>query len=241
MPVPTAATTPGTALLTGASRGLGLTLARYLATRRWHLVMNARDSAPLASVASELAVLTEVTVVAGDVADGQVRERLAQAAGDRLELLVNNASDLGSTPLPALVEYELERLRRVFETNAIAPLAMVQVTLPALRRAGGRVVNISSDAARGGYPGWGGYGASKAALELISLTLAQELEGVTVMTVDPGDMRTAMHQAAFPNEDISDRILPEETLPFWAWLLEQGPERLSGRRFEAQAEIWQAV
>jgi NAD(P)-dependent dehydrogenase (short-subunit alcohol dehydrogenase family) len=229
----------GTALVTGASRGLGLTLARMLAARGYRLVVTARDSATLIAAASELSQLSEVIALAGDVRDASHRRALAAGAGESLDILVNNASDLGSTPLPPLLSYDLDRLRQVFEANVLAPLGLVQESAAALTRARGRVINVSSDAARGGYSGWGGYGASKAALDLVSLTLANELPEVAVVAVDPGDMRTAMHQAAYPGEDISDRRPPEATLPFWTWLLEQDPEAVSGRRFEAQAEVWE--
>jgi NAD(P)-dependent dehydrogenase (short-subunit alcohol dehydrogenase family) len=229
----------GTALVTGASRGLGLTLARMLAARGYRLVVTARDSATLIAAASELSQLSEVIALAGDVRDASHRRALAAGAGESLDILVNNASDLGSTPLPPLLSYDLDRLRQVFEANVLAPLGLVQEGAAALTRARGRVINVSSDAARGGYSGWGGYGASKAALDLVSLTLANELPEVAVVAVDPGDMRTAMHQAAYPGEDISDRRPPEATLPFWTWLLEQDPEAVSGRRFEAQAEVWE--
>ena len=230
-----------TALVTGASRGLGLTLARYLASRGYRLVITAREEGPLSAAAAELGEATAVTAIAGDVRVEEHRRELARAAGERLDLLINNASDLGTTPLPSLAEYDLERLRQLFEANLIAPIALVQETLPALERAGGLVVNLSSDAARGGYPGWGGYGASKAALDLAGLTLANELDGVAVVNVDPGDMRTAMQQAAFPGEDISDRVDPQETLPFWIWLFEQPRPAVNGKRFEAQAEVWEVA
>jgi NAD(P)-dependent dehydrogenase (short-subunit alcohol dehydrogenase family) len=229
----------GTALVTGASRGLGLTLARMLAARGYRLVVTARDSDALSAAARELSQLGEVVALAGDVRDANHRRALAAGAGESLDMLVNNASDLGSTPLPPLLSYDLDRLRQVFESNVLAPLGLVQECAAALVRARGRVINLSSDAARGGYPGWGGYGASKAALDLVSLTLANELPEVAVVAVDPGDMRTAMHQAAYLGEDISDRRPPEATLPFWTWLLEQEPEAVSGRRFEAQAEVWE--
>jgi NAD(P)-dependent dehydrogenase (short-subunit alcohol dehydrogenase family) len=183
--------------------------------------------------------------IAGDVADPDHRRRLVAAAEERgrLDLLINNASDLGATPLPSLAEYPLERLERVFAVNVLAPLGLVQNALPLLERTGGLVINVSSDAALGGYPGWGGYGASKAALDLISLTLGSELapRGVAVVSVDPGDMRTRMHQAAFPGEDISDRPLPEVTVPFWGWLLGRERAAINGRRFHAQAESWEAA
>jgi NAD(P)-dependent dehydrogenase (short-subunit alcohol dehydrogenase family) len=186
-----------------------------------------------------------VVPVAGDIADPDHRRRLvaeAEALG-RLDLLVNNASELGPTPLPPMAQYPLEALEPVLRTNVVAPVGLIQAALPLLQISRGLVVNVSSDAALGGYPGWGGYGASKAALDLISLTLANELKdhGVAVVSVDPGDMRTAMHQAAFPGEDITDRPLPEATLPFWAWLLGQDRAAVNGRRFRAQAEVWEAA
>jgi NAD(P)-dependent dehydrogenase (short-subunit alcohol dehydrogenase family) len=156
---------------------------------------------------------------------------------------VNNASTLGATPLQPLAEYPLEDLEQTLKTNLIAPLGLVQETLTLLKQSGGLVVNISSDAALGGYPGWGGYGASKAALDLVSLTLANELhqEGVGVVSVDPGDMRTQMQQEAFPDEDISDRPLPVVTIPFWAWLFGQEPLAVTGRRYKAQSEQWEVA
>jgi NAD(P)-dependent dehydrogenase (short-subunit alcohol dehydrogenase family) len=158
-----------------------------------------------------------------------------------LDLLINNASSLGATPMPTMVDYLLQELTAVLNINVVAPVALIQDVLPILKHSSGLVVNISSDAARGGYETWGGYGASKAALDLISLTLANELrnDGVGVVSVDPGDMRTDMHQAAFAGEDISDRPLPEVTVPFWAWLFGQDVLAVSGQRFEAQAERWE--
>ena len=143
--------------------------------------------------------------------------------------------------MPPLAETSRENLLSVLDVNVLAPLALVQEALPLLESSHGLVVNISSDAAIGGYPGWGTYGASKAALDLVSKTLAAELRdrGVAVVSVDPGDMRTAMHQAAYPGQDISDRPLPEVTLPFWAWLLSQPPMAVSGMRYQAQAPVWE--
>jgi NAD(P)-dependent dehydrogenase (short-subunit alcohol dehydrogenase family) len=186
-----------------------------------------------------------VRAIAGDITEADHRRRLVEAAGalGGLDLLVNNASILGPSPLSALADLALADLTRLFAVNAAAPLGLVQEALPLLRRRGGLVVNISSDAAVGGYKGWGGYGAAKAALDLLSLTLAGELadSGVAVVAVDPGDMRTAMHQAAFPGEDISDRPMPDTTLPFWAWLLGQERRAVSGRRYRAQADRWEAA
>jgi NAD(P)-dependent dehydrogenase (short-subunit alcohol dehydrogenase family) len=236
------------ALITGASRGLGRTLAHFLAAQGFDLVLTAREVRALESTAQELAVYgRRLLPIPGDVADAAHRRRLAQAAAElgRLDLLVNNASILGPSPLPALADYPLAALEEVLAVNVLAPLGLVQATLPLLRRSRGLVINLSSDAATGGYAGWGGYGASKAALDLLSLTLANELagdgvaaDGVAVVSVDPGDMRTQMHQDAFPGEDIADRPLPEATLPFWAWLLGQERAAINGKRLRAQAEVW---
>lgn len=228
-----------TSLITGASRGLGLELARFLARRGQRLVITARDPVALGRVQQELSEHTEILSLPGDIRDSRHRIELVREAGDRLDLLVNNASDLGTSPLPPLLDYDLGRLREVFEVNVVGPLALTQLAAPALRAATGLVVNISSDASRGGYPGWGGYGASKAALDLITLTVSQEERGFASVSVDPGDMRTDMHQDAFPGVDISDRPLPSVTLPFWAWLLDQPRDRVNGLRFEAQSEVWE--
>jgi len=235
---------PRVALVTGASRGLGRVLAGFLSAEGYELILTARGEDQLAGAAATLSDGGgAVHAVAGDVSDPAHRSALARLVGqlERLDLLVNNASDLGPAPLPELVHYPLVELRAVLETNAVAPLALVQELLPWLERSRGTVVNISSDAAVGGYPGWGGDGASKAALDLLSHTLAEELKDrhVAVVSVDPGDLRTGMHQAAFPGEDISDRPLPEVTLPFWAWLLHQSPDLVTGLRFRAQADRWE--
>lgn len=233
------------ALITGASKGLGFTLASFLAGQGAYLIVTARRAAELDAAAAELRKLGgTVTALAGDIAEASHRSALVEAARKqgRLDLLVNNASALGPAPMPALAEYPLDALRAVFEVNLIAPVALVQAALPLLRSSRGLVVNISSDAARGGYETWGGYGASKAALDLISLTLANELEevGVGVVAVDPGDMRTEMAEIAFEG-DVEDRPLPEATLPFWAWLLGQDPLSVSGQRYEAQSERWEVA
>jgi NAD(P)-dependent dehydrogenase (short-subunit alcohol dehydrogenase family) len=211
------------ALITGASRGLGRSLAGALAARGWRLVVDARAPGPLA------AELPGAAVVAGDVTDPGHRDALAAAVAalGRLDLLVNNASDLGPSPLPALARYPLDALRRVYETDVIAPLALVQLLAPRLRAARGTVVNVSSDAATGPYPGWGGYGSAKAALDQLSAVLAAEEPGLRVYAVDPGDMRTEMHQAAFPGEDISDRPEPAAVVPALLRLLDDRPP--SGR------------
>jgi NAD(P)-dependent dehydrogenase (short-subunit alcohol dehydrogenase family) len=211
------------ALITGASRGLGRALAHALADRGWHLVVDARDTSGLAEA------LPSAVVVEGDVTDPLHRETLSAAvrAIGRLDLLVNNASDLGPSPLPPIAEYPLDALRQVYETDVVAPLALVQHLLPQLRESGGTVVNVSSDAAVEAYPGWGGYGPAKAALDHVSAVLAEEEPAVRVFAVDPGDMRTEMHQAAFPGEDISDRPEPETVVPALLRLLDARPA--SGR------------
>jgi NAD(P)-dependent dehydrogenase (short-subunit alcohol dehydrogenase family) len=201
-----------TALITGASRGLGLELARALAGRDWRLIIDARNAADLERARAELATRTEVVAIAGDVADADHRSRLVWAAGERIDALVNNASTLGVSPLPPLADYPLAELQRVFAVNTMAPLALVQLALPRLPE-GGRIVNITSDAAVEGYEGWGGYGASKAALEQLSNVLAAERTDLRVYAVDPGDMNTQMHQEAFPGEDISDRPPPRDSVP----------------------------
>ena len=234
------------ALITGASRGLGFTLAEFLAAQGYALILTARGAEALHSAAQSLESYgTRIVALAGDVADPAHRRRLADAARSfgRLDLLVNNASVLGPSPLPALADYSLAALRDVLTVNTIAPLGLVQETLPLLKTSGGLIVNISSDAAIGGYEGWGGYGASKAALDLLTRTLANELRpaGVGVVSVDPGDLRTAMHQQAYPGDDISDRPEPAVTLPFWGWLLGQNVLDISGSRYQAQAEQWEAA
>jgi NAD(P)-dependent dehydrogenase (short-subunit alcohol dehydrogenase family) len=202
------------ALITGASRGLGLALARALAHRGWALVVDARGAAALEAARAELAALTRVAAVAGDVADPAHRAALARAAGELggLDALVNNASVLGPSPQPQLLEYPLDELERVYAVNTLAPLALVQALRPHLKR-DTRILNVTSDAAVEAYPGWGGYGSSKAALEQLSNILAAELADRRVYWVDPGDMRTALQQEAFPGEDISDRPPPEESVP----------------------------
>ena len=231
------------ALITGASRGLGKTLAGFLAAQGADLVITARGETDLRATARELEELgSAVIAIPGDITDEGHRLALAHAVESLggLDLLINNASTLGTTPLPALVDYPLDMLATSLEVNVIGPLALLQAVLPSLIQRRGLVVNISSDAAVGGYPGWGAYGATKAALDLMSATLANELRkhGIGVVSVDPGDMRTRMYQDAFPDEDISDRPLPLVTLPFWGWLLGQSPLTVSGRRFQAQGEEW---
>jgi NAD(P)-dependent dehydrogenase (short-subunit alcohol dehydrogenase family) len=210
-----------TAIITGASRGLGLALARALAQRQWALVLNARGTADLERAARELGAITEVVAVPGDVADPAHRMAVVHAAGPEIDVLVNNASVLGPSPQPALAQYPLEVLEQVYRVNVLAPLALAQLVLPRVPD-GGAIVNVTSDAAVEPYEGWGGYGSSKAALEQLSAILAAEQPSVRVYTVDPGDMRTRMHQEAFPGEDISDRPPPEESVPGLLALIEGG-------------------
>jgi len=210
-------------IITGASRGLGLALTRALAARGWTLVVDARDERVLAEATRGLA---GVVAVAGDVTDPRHRERLVAAAGDGIDLVVNNASALGPSPQPALAAYPLEELRRVLEVNLLAPLALIQAALPHLAR-NAVVLDVSSDAAVEAYPGWGGYGCSKAALDHLTAILATEHPALRVYGVDPGDMRTQLHQEAFPGEDISDRPPPEDSVPGLLALVEG--TRPSGR------------
>ena len=200
------------AIITGASRGLGLALAHALAREDWRLVLDARGSAELSAAADELGAVTEVAALAGDVAESAHRRELVRVAGERVDLLVNNASLLGPSPQPALGAYPIEELERVYRANVFAPLALTQLVLPRLPD-GAAILNVTSDAAVEPYAGWGGYGSSKAALEQLTLILAAEHPGLRVYAVDPGDMRTRMHQAAFPGEDISNRPEPEESVP----------------------------
>ena len=208
-----------TAIVTGASRGLGLALARALAERGWRLVIDAREEGPLNDAAGELARVTHVVALAGDVADAEHRASLIAAAGGRIDLLVNNASVLGPSPQPALADYPLDTLEHVYRVNVLAPLALVQLALPLLA-AGARIVNVSSDAAVEPYEGWGGYGSAKAALDQLTAILAVERHDLRVYAVDPGDMNTRMHQEAFPGEDISDRPPPESSVPGLLALIE---------------------
>ena len=214
------------AIVTGASRGLGLALARELAARGYRLVIDARGAEALERAREQLAARTTVDALVGDVADPRHRRVLISRAGERIDLLVNNASRLGPSPQPPLHRYPLDELERVYAVNVFAPLALAQLALP-LMDDGAMILNITSDAAVEVYEGWGGYGSSKAALEQLTRVLAVEHPRLRIHAIDPGDMRTQMHQDAFPGEDISDRPPPEESVPGLVALIEG--ERASGR------------
>jgi NAD(P)-dependent dehydrogenase (short-subunit alcohol dehydrogenase family) len=214
-----------TAIVTGASRGLGFALAEELISTGWRVVADGRDAAALAAAATRLG--PSFVAVPGDVTDRVHRDELVAAAGADLGLLVNNAGILGPSPQPHLADYPLDVLRQVYEVNVVAPLALTQLALPRLRSGGGAVVNVTSDAAVEPYPGWGGYGSAKAAVEQLSRVTAAEEPAVRVWWVDPGDLRTRMHQQAFPDEDISDRAEPATVAPAFLRLLKARPD--SGR------------
>jgi len=217
------------ALITGASRGFGRAVAEELANKDWDLVVDARDDGILQGVARAWPGSGRTTAVAGDVANPAHREELSRVVRDlgQLDLLVNNASELGPSPQPQLDTYPLDELERVYRINTLAPLAIVQLVLPELVAARGAIVNVSSDAAVEAYPGWGGYGSSKAALDQLTAVLAAEQPALAVYAFDPGDMRTTMQQQAFPYEDISDRPEPHTVVPALLRLIEQRPP--SGR------------
>jgi NAD(P)-dependent dehydrogenase (short-subunit alcohol dehydrogenase family) len=210
-----------TALITGASRGLGLALARGLAARSWNLILTARNPERLRSVRDELAAVTHVAALAGDITDAAHRNRLAVLARGHtgLDALINNAGLLGPSPQPGLLDYPLDVLIEVYLANVVVPLGLIQAVRSDLKP-GARIINVTSDAGVTAYPGWGGYGSSKAALEQLSSVLAAENPDLKVYWVDPGDMRTDMHQAAFPGEDISDRPLPDARVAAFVSLLE---------------------
>jgi NAD(P)-dependent dehydrogenase (short-subunit alcohol dehydrogenase family) len=222
------------AIVTGASRGLGQALAEGLARQGWSLVIDGRDHSSLEDASAHLGPLltpgNAVRAVAGDITDPDHRQALVGAAAELggLDLLVNNAGTLGASPLPPLGEYPLDALRVALEVNVVAPLAVTQAALPLLVTSPHpRLLNITSDAAAEAYEGWGGYGAGKAALEHLSAVLAVENPAVTVWSVDPGDLRTSMHQAAYPGEDITDRPEPSSVVPAFLALINS--DRPSGR------------
>ena len=228
-----------TALITGASRGLGLALAEALAARGWRLIIDARGKEELQQVADKLSQYTRVTALAGDVADAAHRRALAVAAraAGGVDAVVNNAGILGPSPQPELLDYPLETLSEVFRVNTLAPLGVIQA-LRYVLKPGARLINVSSDAAVEAYAGWGGYGASKAALEQMAAILAEENPSWRVYVVDPGDMRTQMQQDAFPGEDIGDRPLPQSSVPGLLALLEG---ELPSGRYQARELATEAV
>lgn len=216
-----------TAIVTGASQGLGYALASALVNRAWHVIVDARTSGALDEAATTLG--NGVTALRGDVAEASHRRQLREAvhAAGRLDLLVNNASTIGASPMPQLADIDVETLRSIYDTNVIAPLSLTRAVLPYLIESEGMVVNISSDAAVEPYEGWGGYGPSKAALDHATAILAEEQPQIGAYAFDPGDMRTALHQAAFPDEDISDRPEPEAVVPALLHIIDERPP--SGR------------
>jgi len=221
-----------TALITGASRGLGLVLARELTQRHWNLVVDARGAAALEAVRLELAQVTHIVALPGDITDRAHRRALivaARALGG-IDVLINNASILGPSPQPRLMDYPLDVLEQIYRTNVVAPLGLIQAAQHDLKP-GARIINVSSDAGVQPYAGWGGYGSSKAALEQLSSILAAENPTFRVYWIDPGDMRTQLHQEAYPDEDISDRPLPETSVPGFIELIEGD---LPSGRYEAR-------
>ena len=221
-----------TAIVTGASRGLGFALAAALLRDGRRVVVDARTAPELEAAERRLAELGDVVAIRGNVIDPDHRAALVDAAGSELDLLVNNASVLGPSPQPGLAGYPLHVLEHVYRVNVVAPLGLAQLAIPRMP-AGAAILNVTSDAAVEPYPGWGGYGSSKAALELLSAILAAEHPDLRIYAVDPGDMRTRMHQDAFPGEDISDRPPPEDSVPGLLALIEGGLP--SGRYRAAEA------
>ena len=225
--------TSQTALITGASRGLGYTLARTLAgERHWNLIIDAREASALEIARRELNQATQVIAIPGDISDPAHREALSRAAAQMggLDVLVNNAGMLGPSPQPSLLDYPLDVLAEVYKVNVVAQLGVIQAVKDQLKP-GARLLNITSDAGVEPYPGWGGYGSAKAAFEHLSAILAEENPQWKIYWVDPGDMRTQMQQDAFPGEDISDRPLPESSIP---GLLQLLSGKLPSGRYQAR-------
>ena len=222
------------AIVTGASRGLGLALTRALVADGWEVVVDGRAGDELIAAISDLNGPGHAVAIPGDVTDPDHRRHLAKAAAGvgRVRLIVNNASYLGPSPQPVLANYPLDTLRRVYEVNTLAPLALIQALIPLMPEEGGVIINITSDAGVEGYAGWGGYGSSKAALEQLSRVLAAEQPHLRVYWVDPGDMNTRMQQEAFPGEDVSDRPPPEASVP---GLLELAKGELPSGRYQARS------
>jgi NAD(P)-dependent dehydrogenase (short-subunit alcohol dehydrogenase family) len=226
-----------TAIITGGSRGFGRALATDLVGSGWHVVLDGRHGPTLDHTTAELG--PRARAVAGDVGDPRHLADLVAAAErlGRLDLLVNNASDLGPSPLPRLAHLPPDRFEALLRTNTVAPLRLIQAALPLLRRSGGAIVNVTSDAGVEAYEGWGGYGATKAALDQLGRVLAAEEPEVRVWSFDPGDMRTTMHQAAFPGEDISDRPDPAEVVPALRRLLADRPPSGRVRAVDRRDEV----
>ncbi len=213
-------TTAKNAIITGGSRGLGFALADQLARAGWTVIIDGRNADAVSSAAAALGVIG----IPGDITDAAHRaEVLAAVPGGGLDLLVNNAGILGPSPLPRVADFDPDALQAIFDVNVIAPLQLTQAALPLLRESRGIVADITSDAAVEPYPGWGGYGAAKAATEQLRNVLAAEEPELTVWRIDPGDLRTEMHQLAFPGEDISDRPLPSAVAPGLISLLFERP------------------
>ncbi len=228
-------------LITGGSRGLGKALAKAFAAEGAKVVIAARHADTLESARHAIeASAGTVLAIAADMTQPQDITRVVDAAIERfgrIDVLINNAGTLGPAPRPSLLQTDPNALLETFRINTVGPLRVTQAVLPhMLRQGGGLVINVTSDAARGAYPGWGAYGASKAALELIGLTWAAELEGsgVRVVNVDPGDLQTDMQRAAFPGEDIGDRALPESAAPAFVWLASEAGSHVTGQRIQAQ-------
>jgi len=222
-------TTQRTALVTGASQGLGHALATALVDREWHVIVDARTPSALEEAARSWG--SAVTAIPGDVAEASHRRRLREEvrAAGRLDLLVNNASTIGTSPMPGLADIDVATLRTIYDTNVIGPLSLTRALLPYLTESNGIVVNVSSDAAVEPYEGWGGYGPSKAALDHATAILAEEQPDITAYAFDPGDMRTALHQAAFPGDDISDRPEPATVVPAMLRLIDERPDTVRVR------------